>query len=118
VHGLPSYVIHAGALGLFPSLFLMCGKWLYWLGVCGFGFLMGKCIQWITFIKNDSARFILDYFFCFFLFLVIMSGNFDLSLALLYIKIILMFAYYLVVRVLKAFSRELRPLNVSTKARA
>lgn len=100
VHGYPPSYAFSGAVGLFASLQLMFGS-LHLLGKFLFGAGIGLFFVSIRKVRDSDMQFILYTFGGYFTLFSTMSGNFDFTLSLLYIKVILLFAYVVLVRYLQ-----------------
>lgn len=81
-----------GAIGLFGALNIAF-KTYAWVSVLLGGILLGMVYKKIRFIQDEDIKLIIFYFFSYFLVHTFMSGNFDRLIALLIIKIVLLYFY-------------------------
>ncbi|MGK0390255.1 MAG: hypothetical protein ACI94Y_003006 [Maribacter sp.] len=92
VHGFSRDFIFAGAIGIFSSLKLTFGKFLY-LGLFSYGFLLGSIYKIIGMIRGETLKYILLFIFSLFIVIVSISGNFDIQIITLVMKLAFLVFY-------------------------
>lgn len=93
VQGLPSDLIHAGAIGGLAGIDLISYGNIY-LGIAIFVIFNIFIIRWHMTIRDPFSKAVFFFFYCFFLLFVLMSGNFDFCIAIYLIKIFLYKFYF------------------------
>lgn len=99
VFGFESDKKFGGAIGLFGALNIAF-KQSIWISVIIAGLVLGIGFRKIGYIKDENIRLVIFYFFSYFLVHTFMSGNFDRLIALLIIKIFLLFFYMRIANVI------------------
>jgi hypothetical protein len=105
VEGFNDNVVHAGALGGYSGLELMFRDQLY-IGVILFGVVIVIGTILLNKIKSPFIKFIMFFFYSYFLLLSIMSGNFDVCIAMLGLKLALFVVYFYPVYNFKLFKTK------------
>jgi hypothetical protein len=95
----PEQLNYAGALGSVASMELMT-RGSTFIGHLGLGVASGLYGLFVSKVKDDDLAYILTFFFNFFLLFTIMSGNFDMMIALLVIKLVLLPSYIFLTRII------------------
>ena len=104
INGLPAAEAFAGAIGSIGSFQLMMPPGLDWLAKLIFGFIVGGYVALMRKFQNADLQYILLFFLSYFVLFSIMSGNYDLLISLMIIKVSLTLVYYVMVLVLAAIS--------------
>src|SRR5690606_30981287 len=92
VLGLSASVINPSAIGLFGVFNLMLPEYVWFVSFI-FGWLVAMVYNRINRIIDKDVKLIVFYFFTYFLIHCFMSGNFNVLIGSLVIKLILLFFY-------------------------
>ncbi len=93
IHDLPAEDAFAGAIGSIGSFKFMCAP--AWVSIAKilFGAVFGGYISLLRNIRNNDLQYILVFFISFVMLFAVMSGNYDLLIALMIIKLALLGIY-------------------------
>lgn len=92
VQNLPPSVVNSGSVGLFGTFNLMSPGFVWFLSFV-FGFLIALGYNKIGTLNDPDVKLIVFYFFTYFLIHCFMSGNFNVLVGSLIIKIVLLYLY-------------------------
>lgn len=100
VLGLPSTAVNASAIGLFGAFNLMYPG-LVWLLSFFFGIVLAIGYNKIGKLQDPDIKLIVFYFFTYFVIHMFMSGNFNVLVGLLIIKLVLIIIYIKIAKLFK-----------------